>query len=80
MSFRDTYYILQYVHLCMLSYFSRVRLCAPLWTVSQPGSPDHGILQARVLDGLPCHPPGDLPDPEMEPRSLRSLELAVRFF
>jgi len=28
-----------------------------------------GILQARILEGLPCPSPGDLPDPEIEPRS-----------
>ena len=28
-----------------------------------------GILQARVLEWLPCPPPGDLPHPGMEPRS-----------
>ena len=29
---------------------------------SPPGSSVHGILQARILDGLPCPPSGDLPD------------------
>ena len=29
---------------------------------SPPGSSAHGVLQARVLSGLPCPPPGDLPD------------------
>ena len=29
-----------------------------------------GILQARILDGLSCLLPGDLPNPEIEPRSL----------
>ena len=28
-----------------------------------PGSSVHGILQARVLSGLPIPSPGDLPDP-----------------
>ena len=28
-----------------------------------------GILQARILDGLPCPPSGDLPDPGIKPRS-----------
>ena len=37
---------------------------------SQPGSSVHGILQARILkNGLPFSSPGDLPDPEVEPRS-----------
>ena len=29
-----------------------------------------GILQARILEWLPCLPPGDLPNPGNEPRSL----------
>ena len=34
------------------------------------GSSVHGILQARILkNGLPFSSPGDLPDPEVEPRS-----------
>ena len=33
------------------------------------GSSLHGILQARILSGLPCPPPGDLPDPGIKPRS-----------
>ena len=28
-----------------------------------------GILQARILEGLPCPPAGDLPNPGIEPRS-----------
>ena len=30
---------------------------------SPPGSSVHGILQARILEWLPCLPPGDPPDP-----------------
>ena len=33
------------------------------------GSSVHGIPQARILGGLPCPPPGDLPDPGIEPAS-----------
>ena len=47
---------------------------------SPPGSSIHGILQARILNGLPCPPPGDLPDPGIEPASPVSLALADRFF
>ena len=40
-------------------------LCDPIdW--SQPGCSVHGILQARILDGLPFPPPGDLPNPGIE--------------
>ena len=28
-----------------------------------------GILQARILEGLPCPPPGDPPNPGIEPWS-----------
>ena len=31
-------------------------------------------------NGLPCPPPGDLPDPEIEPASLTSPALAGGFF
>ena len=33
-----------------------------------PGSSVHGILQARYWRGLPFPPPGDLPDPVIEPK------------
>ena len=47
---------------------------------SPPGSSVHGILQARVLEWLLCPPPGDLPDPGIEPPSLMSPVLAGGFF
>ena len=34
-----------------------------------PGFSVHGILQAEYWSGLPFPPPGDLPDPGMEPGS-----------
>ena len=37
-----------------------------------PGSSVHGILQARIRSGLPCPPPGDLPDPGIKPKSFKS--------
>ena len=39
------------------------------WDCSPPGSSVYGILQARILEWVPCPPPGDLPDPEIESRS-----------
>ena len=47
---------------------------------SPPGSSVHGILQARVLEWVLCPPPGDLPDPGIEPPSLMSPVLAGGFF
>ena len=43
-------------------------LCNPM-DCSPPGSCIHGILQARILNGLPYPSPGDLPKAEIEPGS-----------
>ena len=47
---------------------------------SLPGSSLHGILQARILEWVAIPPPGDLPDPGIEPISLMSPALAGSFF
>ena len=39
-----------------------------------------GFLRQDYWSGLPCPPPGDLPDPGMEAASLTSLTLASGFF
>ena len=39
-----------------------------------------GSLEAKVLEWLPCPPPGDLPNPRISPTSLMSPALAGRFF
>ena len=39
-----------------------------------------GILQARILEWVPFPPPGDLPNPETKPASLRPPALAGGFF
>jgi len=39
-----------------------------------------GFSTQEYWGGLPSPPPGDLPDPETEPRSLTSPALAGRFF
>ena len=36
---------------------------------SLPSSSVHGILQERILEQLPCPPPGDLSNPRIRPRS-----------
>ena len=43
-------------------------LCNPM-DYSPPGSSVHGILQQEYWSGLPCPPPGDLPNSGIEPRS-----------
>ena len=47
---------------------------------SPPGSSVHVILQARRCNELPFPPPGDLPDPGIEPASLMSPTLVGGFF
>ena len=47
---------------------------------SPPGSSVHEILQASMLDGLPCPFPGDLPNPGIEPVALMYPALAGGFF
>ena len=54
-------------------------LCNPM-DCSLPGSSVHETLQEKYWSGLPCPPPGDLPDPGIEPTSLMSPELVGRFF
>ena len=49
---------------------SRVRLFATPMDCSPPGSSVHGISQARILEWVSFPPPGDLPDPGIEPHLL----------
>ena len=54
-------------------------LCDPM-DCSPPGFSLHGTFQARLLERVPFSPPGDCPDPGIEPVSPVSPELAGRFF
>ena len=69
---------------CMLSHFSHVWLFATLWTVAYQAPLSMGFSRQEYWGGLPCTPPGDLPDPEkvagIEPASLMSPALASEFF
>ena len=58
--------------LCVLSSFSCVRLCATPWAVVQQASSrllPMEVSRQEYQSGLPCPPPGDLPDPGIEPVS-----------
>ena len=57
----------------------RLILCDPM-NRSLQGSSVHGILQARILNGLPLPSPGDLPNPGMEPAGIASPALEGRLF
>ena len=65
---------------CMLIRFSHGRLFATLWTVSHQAPLSVGFCRQEYWSGLPCPPPGDLPNPGIEPMSLMSPALAVGFF
>ena len=65
---------------CVLSHFSCVRLFVTLWTVACQAPVSVGFSRQEYWSGLPCPPPGDLPDPGIETVSLMSPTLAGRFF
>ena len=56
----------------LLSRFSPVRLCVTLWTVGHQAPLSMGFSMQEYWSGLPGPPPGDLPDPGIEPMSLMS--------
>ena len=60
--------------------FSRVQLFVTLWTVALQAPLSMGFSRQEYWSGLPCRPPGDLPNPGIEPMSLTSSALAGRFF
>ena len=59
------YHLVKYV----LSCFSGVRFFVAPWTVAHQAPLSMGFSRQEHWSGLPCPPPGDLPDPEMEPWS-----------
>ena len=51
-----------------------------LWTVARQALLSMGFIRQEYWSGLPFPPPGDLPDPGIEPTSPADLALASRFF
>ena len=64
--------------MCAQSLQSCLILCDPI-DCSLPDYSVHGIFQARILEGLLCPDPGDLPNPGIEPASPMSPALAGGF-
>ena len=62
---------------CVLSC---VRLFVTPWTVDHQALLSMGFSTQEYWTGLPCPPPGDLPNPEIEPMSLTSPALIGGFF
>ena len=65
---------------CLLSHFSPVQLCATLWGAACQARLSMGFSRQEYWSGIPCPPPGALPDPAIKLASLTSSALAGRFF
>jgi len=63
---------------CMLSHFNCVQLFATPWTVALQVPLSMGFSRQEYWSGVPCPSP-DLPNPGIEPMSLMSPVLSVRF-
>ena len=66
--------------LLLLSHFSCVQLFVTLWIVVRQAPLSMGFSRQEYWSGLPCSPPRDLPNLEIEPISLMSPAFAGRFF
>ena len=64
----------------MLSHFSLVHLLATLWTLSCQALLSMEFSRQEYWSGLPCPPPGHLPNPGIKPTLLTSPALADEFF
>ena len=53
----------------LLICFSCVRVLMTLWTITHQAPLSMGFSRQEYWSGLPCPPPGDLPDPGIESRS-----------
>ena len=61
----------------LLSRFSHLQLFATLWTAAHQAPLSLGFSRQEYWSGLPCPPPGDLPNPGIEPTSPASSALQV---
>ena len=50
------------MHVCVLSHFSYVQLFATPWTVTCQAPLSMKFSRQEYWSGLPCPPPGDLPN------------------
>ena len=68
------------IWVCVISHFSCVRLSVTPWTVAHQAPLSMGFSRQGYWSGLPCPPPGSLPDLGIQPVSFMSLALADGFF
>ena len=57
------------ITVCCAYSLSCVRLFATPWAVACQAPLSMGFSRKEYWSGLPCPPPGDLPNPGVEPRS-----------
>ena len=62
---------------CMLNHFSCVQFFVTLWTGADQAPLSMGFSRQEYWSGLPCPPPGDLPELGIEPASPVSPALQV---
>ena len=83
---RDEQNIPPHIHMhthicsCVLRCFSCAQLFATLWIMAHQVPLSMGFPGQKDWSELPCPPPGDLPDPGIQPVSLMSPALAGGFF
>ena len=65
--------------MCVLSCFSRVQLSVATWTLARQAPLSMGLSRQEYWSGLPFPPPGDRPNPGIEPTSPMSLAWQVGF-
>ena len=53
---------------CLLNRFSHVQLFVTPWTIAAQAPLSMGFSRQKCFSGLSCPPPGDLPNPRIEPR------------
>ena len=68
------------MHACMLTCFSCIQLFVTHWTTTPQAPLSMGVSRQEYWNGLPCPPPGDLPNPGIEPMYPMSLAQAGGFF
>ena len=68
-----------HMHVCILSH-SVVSDSVMPWTVARQAPVSMGFSRQENWSGLPCPPPGDLPNPAMEHMSLTSPAVAGGLF
>ena len=69
-----------YVSAIVVQSLSCVQLCVTPWTVAHEAPLSMGFSRQEYWGGLPCPPPGDLPDPGIQPTVVIYSPLAGGFF